>query len=201
MRRMLAIIALLGAIAGAGPAWAVLKSTSLVVTDQGRVIPGATISLSRPHPRTARALTVQQPTQTSQYGKPPVQTTPQSPAAPQPRDRNWVVGRSDQTGRAVLQFDDREAPPGTLVDVTLYYPNGGIRQLFDVPIETILAGGVLEITGAAVPPAGYNVPPPGSYGPPPEQPPPPPGGIFPGGLPNLGIGLGGHDGGDHGRNP
>jgi hypothetical protein len=193
---MLATAALLAFLAGLDPAWAVLKSTSLVVTDQGRVIPGATITLSRPHPRTARAPIPQQSTQTSQSG--PTYQPP--PAAPQPQ--NWVVARSDQTGRTVLQFDDREAPPGTLVDVTLYYPNGGVRELFDVPIETILAGGQLEITATAVPLTGSNAPPPGGYGPPPEQT-PPPGGILPGFLPNIGIGIGagGHGVGDRGRNP
>ena len=79
----------------------------------------------------------------------------------------------------MLQFDDREAPPGTLVDLILYYPNGALRRLADVPIETILAGGVLEITGTDIPPGGYNAPPPQ-----------PQSGILPGSLPNIGIGIG-----------
>ena len=111
------------------------------------------------------------------------------------QDQNWVVARSDQTGRAVLQFNDREAPPGTLVDVILYYPDGALRRLADVPIETILAGGVLEITGTDIPRGGYNAPPPQ-----------PQSGILPGILPNIGIGIGigvgGHRGDrDHSRDP
>jgi hypothetical protein len=157
------------------------------------VIPGATISLSRPHPRATRAPIREQPTETSQYAQLPKQATPTPPAALQPQDQNWVVARSDQTGRAVLQFDDREAPPGTLVDVILYYPNGALRRLADVPIETILAGGVLEITGTDIPPGGYNAPPPQ-----------PQSGILPGILPNIGIGIGvgGHRSDrDHSRDP
>jgi hypothetical protein len=70
-----------------------------------------------------------------------------------------------------------------------------------VPIETILAGGVLEIAGTAVPPAGSSAPPPGGYGPPDQ--PSPRGGILPGMLPDIGIGfgMGAHGGGDRGRKP
>src|SRR5579872_5667458 len=199
MGRFVPIMALLGIIAGMTPCWAVLKSTSLVVTDQGYAIPGATIVLSRPHPRVAHAPVHQaQPTQTAQAAPPPVATAPppgptapQAPAASQPADGNWVVVRSDASGRALFQLDDRDAPPGTLVNVTLYYPNGLVRQRYDVPIETIFAGGALEISGGETPPAWYSPPMQ------PAQPSPPQGaGIF-GIVPSFSVEVGGGGHGGH----
>jgi hypothetical protein len=205
MGRFVPIMAMLGIVAGMTPCWAVLQSTALVVTDQGHAIPGATIVLSRPHPRAAHGPVHQaQPTQTSRSAPAPApastsagpQTPPQAPAASGPAEGNWAVVRSDESGRAVFRLDDRDAPPDTLVNVTLYYPNGLVRQRYDVPIETIFAGGVLEITGGATPPAWYS-PPLQPMPLQPTQPPPPEGaGVF-GIVPSFGVEIGGGGHGGH----
>lgn len=178
MRKVLVIAAVLSALTSANTAWAVLTTTSVVLTDQGRAIPGATITLSRPRSRTARPTvatpqqalqqqTIQQPSQQAfqQPGQQPSQQLSQLPSPP-PVEQNWVVAKSDQTGRVLLQFDDKEAGAGTLVDITIYFPNGEMRRRLDVPIDLIRAGGAIEIADLGLgpdsqvrPAIGSTVPP------------------------------------------
>jgi hypothetical protein len=168
MRRLLAAALMLGAIMWPDPVLAVLRSGSLTVTDQGRPIPGATIMLTRPRPHTPRAAAAPsrspaQPPPSYAHQPPPSQPQAyQSMAYPalnpcppgydyapgynpecyqRPLGATWIGGKTDAYGRLVLQFDDREAAPGTLVDITAYYPNGEMRRLIDVPVEMVLGGG------------------------------------------------------------
>lgn len=177
MRHVLAAAVLLGLLGGFDPAWAVLTSSSLVITDQGRPIPAATILLSHPHPRAARAPSQKPAAPMQQYSQQPAPASPAPAVSPQPAAK-WVTAQADMNGRALLQFDNQDTPPGMVVDVTVFYPNGETRQLYDIPVETILAGGRLEMSGLAAPPAGYAGPPP------PDQ---PPSGGF---VPNFGISIG-----------
>src|ERR1051326_5190882 len=100
MRYLIATAVVLGLVVTAGPAAVVLQSSSLVVTDQGRAIPGATLSLSRPHPRSAHMATAA--VRSASY------TQPASQAYQPPRQQNWLVARGDQAGRVALRFDDRD---------------------------------------------------------------------------------------------
>jgi hypothetical protein len=186
MRRILAVAVLFGGLGCAQPSWAVL--TSVVITDQGHAIPSATISLSHPHPAGTHAAGPL-PQQTAQQGY----QQPAQPAYQQPVEPNWITARNDPTGRATLQIDDRQASPGSLVDITLRYPNGDTRQRFDVPIELLMAGGSIEITDTMQPQGSFYQPasPPPAYG----------YGAVPVPVPSIGIGIGvggwgvGHGGG------
>lgn len=202
MRRLFAAIIAITAVLTGNPAWAVLKSAILTVTDQGQAIPGATLALSRPRPRVLH----RKAQRTTERTRPPSTAQPYQPAEAQAQP-NWLVARTGPGGEVHLQFDDRDAPPGSLIDIVLYYPNGEMRRRLSVPIETILAGGLLEMSGPPPVPAGYDGPPPGAYyqpGPAPyygPMPPPPPVETLPGALPNVGVGFefGGRGGNFEGR--
>lgn len=166
-RKLVVMAAMVCGFALADPASAVLSSASIVLTDHGQAIPGATLTLSRPHHRRARAVAAtpspsQQPTQPT-----PQQTTTSAlvqtaPPTVEPTvDQEWVVAKSDAAGRVLLQFDDRDAMPDTDVDLIVTYQSGATVRRFNVAIETIRNGGALEITAigtATVEPAAATPP-------------------------------------------
>jgi hypothetical protein len=233
LRRLVSAVLILSALIWPDPVLAVLRSAALTITDQGRPIPGATLMLTRPHARTARtAGAPPRVSQPQPYGQqpPPPQAYPQQPdqagyayPAPnpcppgydyapgynpecyaRPLGATWISGKTDAYGRLILQFDDRQAAAGTLVDITAYYPNGEVRRLFDVPVERAFSGGAIDFASApsatATGAPGYPPPGPAAYGYPPPQSAPEVGvGILPGIVSGFGVSIGGGGRGDYGR--
>jgi hypothetical protein len=173
---MVTATALAGAIILAHPAWAVLKSTSLLVTDLGQGVPGATITLSKPRPRRVQAKPKpqlqqqqqqqQQATGIDQNGPPPPagegppsgQGQPPKQAGQDGGSGAWIVVKTDPTSRVRLRYDDRDTPPGTVVDITITFINGETLRRKNVPIEQIIHSATLEIEPAGAATDGATSP-------------------------------------------
>lgn len=133
-----------GMFAWSDAAWAIAQETTVTITESGKPLPGAMVSLTvkssepRSVPQRAQARTA--PSR--------VQSRPQ-PARAEPRTAPRIVQRSrirtDERSRVTFRYDDATVPPDALVDITVSTPDGRSRTRRDVPLALLVAGGEIDI--------------------------------------------------------
>jgi hypothetical protein len=121
LRSIAATIALLWS----GAALAIYQETTVTVTDQGKPVPGQTVTLTETE-------------------KPP-QRDPQQPK-PKPHIKRVVKLKTNQDGKIVVPVDLDDNRPGIYYDVTLHTSDGRSRTMRDIAIGDFILGGKLDFT-------------------------------------------------------
>jgi len=132
MRKIIHAIAVLGTLAWSGAAWAVLQEATVTLTDNGKPLPGATITLTRTETQPPPQQTTEKTTE-----KTTKKMDSSSEAADEEENRNpdgkidltvttetATEGKTDDSGKIVVVHDEEDAKSDDTVDLTVTTAEG-----------------------------------------------------------------------------
>jgi hypothetical protein len=132
-RKSLRIVASLVALIWSSAALAIYQETSVTVTDQGKPVPGQTVTLTEKEKEPRK--------------------DPQRPP-PKPHIKRVVKLRTNKDGKIVIPVDLDDNRPGIYYDLTLLTSDGRSRTMRDIAIGDLILGGTLDFTN--VPPTAQT---------------------------------------------
>ena len=119
--RIVASMAAIAALVWASTALAVYQETPVTVTDQGKPVPGQTVTLTQK------------------------EKDPQQPKK-KPKIKRVVKLKTNKEGKIVVGYDDSDKRPDIVYDVTWRTSDGRTRTIRDVTIADLIALGTLDFT-------------------------------------------------------
>jgi outer membrane immunogenic protein len=124
MRRLVGIIAAVSLFVSSGAAWAIYKESSITITEGGKPLPGATVSLT--------------------VKSPPVKKTARTKTTP-PKVVEKKQEKTDRRGVLIFGFDDDKVPAGATVDLIVRTADGRRLTRTGVPLALLAAGGPINV--------------------------------------------------------